>query len=289
MQIFINGIISGLTLALLALSFSVVYLPTRVFYIALAGVYTIVPFIAWALMQVGVSPYIAVAAAVATGSIISVLAEALNHAPLNKQGASGGIHMISSLAVYILITQICVIVWGADTKVLRSGVSNVLNIGGVIVTSEQIMALAVSLAVLFVFYFWLFLTKVGLEFRALADNQKEFALRGYNVASVRMIGFFVAGLLCSVSSLLSAYDIGFDPHGGLAALLLAVVAVIIGGKQSFGGPVIGAFLLAISRSEVTWYFSARWEQAITFALLAAFLFFRPQGLVAQSKRIEAEA
>lgn len=46
MQILANGLINGLTLALLALGFSVVYLPTRVFAIALAGVYALTPYLA---------------------------------------------------------------------------------------------------------------------------------------------------------------------------------------------------------------------------------------------------
>ena len=92
-------------------------------------------------------------------------------------------------------------------------------------------------------------SQLGLEFRALADNAKEFALRGYNVNRLRLLAFGLSGLLGAVSSLLVAYDIGFDPNGGLNAVLLAVVAVIIGGRQSFLGPILGGILLGVIRSE----------------------------------------
>ncbi len=289
MQILVNGVISGLALALLALSFATVYLPTRVFFIAAAGIYTIVPYLCLALLRAGQPAYLACAIPVAAGCAISLLCDLLNHEPLNKRGASEGTQMISSLAIYILIAQITVLLWGTDTKVLRSGISDVFNLHGIILTREQITCVIVSLSVLAVFYFWLWLTRLGLEFRALASNEKEFALRGYNVRAVRLVAFAVAGLLCSISSLLTAYDVGFEPHGGLSAILLAVVAVIVGGRQSFVGPVVGAMLLAISRSEITWYLSARWEEAATFAFLAAFLFFRPQGLLGQKLRLEAES
>ena len=39
--------------AVLALAFSVVYLPSRVFYIALAGAYSAVPFVAWECLRRG--------------------------------------------------------------------------------------------------------------------------------------------------------------------------------------------------------------------------------------------
>jgi len=38
-QIFFNGLCNGALIALLAMAFVVVYLPTKVFYIALAGIY----------------------------------------------------------------------------------------------------------------------------------------------------------------------------------------------------------------------------------------------------------
>jgi len=103
------------------------------------------------------------------------------------------------------------------------------------------------------------------------------------------MAFGISGIFCSGSALLVSYDIGFDPHGGLIALLLAVVAVIIGGRQSFMGPVMGGILLGLVRSEVVWFLSARWQEAITFLLLALFLFVRPNGIFGRKGRLEAEA
>jgi branched-chain amino acid transport system permease protein len=85
-----------------------------------------------------------------------------------------------------------------------------------------------------------------------------------------------------------AYDIGFDANGGLNTVLLAVVAVIIGGRQSFLGPILGGILLGVIRSEVVWFWSARWQEAITFLILAIFLFVRPNGLLGNKMRLEAE-
>ncbi|MEA3486758.1 MAG: hypothetical protein U9R20_03790 [Thermodesulfobacteriota bacterium] len=48
-----NGIITGLTISVLAMAFSVVYLSTQVFHIALGGIYASVPFIAWTCLRWG--------------------------------------------------------------------------------------------------------------------------------------------------------------------------------------------------------------------------------------------
>jgi branched-chain amino acid transport system permease protein len=120
---------------------------------------------------------------------------------------------------------------------------------------------------------------LGLRLRALADNPVQFALFGYNLDRHRLLAFGLAGVFATASSLVTAYDIGFDPHTGLNEVLLAVVAAIIGGRGSFMGAFVGALLLGTLRAQV----------AATFALLALFLLIRPQGLLGQKYRLEAAA
>jgi branched-chain amino acid transport system permease protein len=86
---------------------------------------------------------------------------------------------------------------------------------------------------------------------------------------------------------LTAYDLGFHPNGGLAILLLAIVAVIIGGRQSFLGPILGALLVGISRNLVVWFWSSKWQDAVTFLLLAITLLLIPNGILGRKTRLEA--
>ena len=58
MQVLVNGIISGATIALLALAFALVYLPTRVFHIALAGIFSLSPFLVLTLGMAGMGWFI---------------------------------------------------------------------------------------------------------------------------------------------------------------------------------------------------------------------------------------
>lgn len=289
MQILINGMISGLSLALLSVAFSAVYLPTRVFYIALAGVYTIVPFIVWACIQHALPYYIAILIAVLAGTIISASCEIFNHKLLEAKRASSGAHMITSLGIYIVVSQVAAMLWGNESKVLRSGLDQTITFADIVITNSQLATFVVSVCLLTIFYAWLCFSNVGLRFRALADNPREFALTGYSVNALRALSFGISGLFCSVSSLLVANDIGFDAHGGLSAVLLAVVAVIVGGKYSFAGATLGAILLGLIRANVVWLLSARWQEAITFLALALFLILRPHGLLQQKSRVEAEA
>jgi branched-chain amino acid transport system permease protein len=288
MQILINSTITGLITAVMALAFTAVYLPTRVFYIALGGVYTLVPFIVWTELQWGWPWYIAALLASMIGVALSLSCELVNHVWLEKKAASNGIHLISSLGIYIIVVQAIAIIWGNDTKVLRQGIDSTINFGETTLGLTQISGAIISIVALAAFYLWLYFSNLGLQFRALADNPNELALRGYNIHHIRLIAFGVSGLLASISSLVTAWDVGFDPHGGLVALLVAIVASIIGGRQSFWGAALGGIMLGVVRAQIVWFLSSQWQEALTFLILAIFLLLRPQGLIGQTHRLESE-
>jgi branched-chain amino acid transport system permease protein len=287
MQIVLTGLISGFAIALLAIAFQAVYLPTRVFFVGLAGIYALAPFLAHAILCCGGGWFLAVLAALLGGIGVSLLCEWANHARLARRSASEGAHLIASLGIYIVIVQVIAIAWGNATKTLRAGLDSTTRFGGVVLTGAQWLTLGASCVLLAGFAVLLMRSDLGLRIRALADNPRQFALFGYNVDRHRLLAFGLAGLFASASSLATAYDIGFEPHTGLHAVLPAVVAVIIGGRGSFLGPVAGALLQGILRAQVVWHWSARWREAATFALLALLLLIRPQGLLGHKYRLEA--
>jgi len=289
MQILIDSIISGLTLGLLAMAFNFVYLPTRIFYVALGAVFSAVPFVVWQLLRWNWPVSLAVSVGLGVGLGLSVLSEAVNHAFLERRGASSGAHLIASLGVYLILIQCIVLVWGNDPKVLRVGNDFTLKIGDLVLTRSQLLAALISAIAASIIFIWLRFSKLGLQFRALADNPTELALRGYNLTRLRILAFGISGLICSISSLLVSLDLKFDSFGGLNMILLAVVSIIIGGRNSYVGPLLGAVLLSVIRSEVVWFSSARWETPATFLILALVLFLRPDGILGRKLRLEAQS
>lgn len=287
MQIILNGLISGLVISVLAIGFNAVYLPTRIFYISLGGVYAITPFIAWACLQYKLPLGFAFLVSVLAAMIISMVNEFFNHSPLGKRKASPGAHLISSLGIYIIIIQVIAIIWGSETKVLREGIDKAFKIGSLIITKSQLISGLLSAVLIAAFLTWLKRNKLGIRFKALADNPTELALRGYNIKKLRLFAFGLSGFLAAVASLLTAYETGFDPYVGMSAFLLAVVATITGGQKSFIGPVIGGILVGLIRAQVVWHFSARWQDAFTFLILVIFLYLRPYGIAGSKARLES--
>jgi len=289
MQILINGLVLGLNIALMAIAFTAVFLPTNVFFIALGGIMSLGPYIVFSLKTAGVSSTISVIAALLLGAALCAICEIVNHYPLERRRASMGPHLISSLGIYMIIAESIAMIWGNEVKFLRKGVGESINLGSIQISYSQVLVALVAIFLIAIFLFWLCKTRLGLLCRSMADNPIETGLRQHNVRLLRIIMFSVAGFIGTAASLSLAYDLGFQPHGGLKTLLLVIVATIIGGRSSFIGPILGGLILGIVRTSVSWYLSAVWQDGVTLLLLVIFLLLRPNGIIMHKVRLEAQS
>jgi branched-chain amino acid transport system permease protein len=286
LQTFFNGLVNSLWIAVVAVSFSLVYVPTRIFCLAIAGVFTLAPYLFYSTLNVGIPWPLAIITALILGALISVSFYQFNHFRLTTRNASEGAHLVSSLGMYIIIVQLIALFWGKSPKTLRQGLDVVLNKTVLVITRSQGIIITVCIFLIVLFFVVLKRTDLGLKFRAMAANRTQLELLGHNTRRLTVIAFALSGLFASIASLAISFDRGFDPYGGLRALLLAVVAVILGGRGSFVGPIYGALLLGQLRAFSVFYLSAQWQEVITFLVLAILLVFRPEGILRNDTRIE---
>jgi branched-chain amino acid transport system permease protein len=312
MQVIINGLISGAAIGLLAVGFQACYLPTRVFFVAAARIYSLAPFIAYSVQQATGSLMVGAVCSLLVSAGVALLLELLVHAPLDRRKAASSAHLVASLGAQITIVAAIAMIWGNQPKTLRQGLDTVTNWNGLIIAGAQWVMLFGSLVSIALFLGFLKFVNLGLNLRAMAENPKAFSLlllarqrkepsearnnQGGKINSTflqtsghyRQVAFVSSAVLVGLASLVTAYDLGFDPHRGLNAVLLAIVAVIIGGRSTFIGPVIGGLILGLVRSQIAWHFSARWQEPASFALLAIALLFLPNGILGDRQRLEAE-
>lgn len=288
LQIFINSLISGLAIGAIALAFTLVYRPTGVFYLALGSIYALVPHFALALINKDVHWSAAFGVSVLLGVAVSCGCEVLSHSRLERKGAPHINHLVASLGIYTILVQLIVLVWGSNIKVLWEAQDQVYRPFGLSLTQAQAISAITILLMLGALGVWMKKARKGLLLRGLTYNSKEMQLLGRPVPSLRLWAFGISGGLVAVVSLVKANDVGFDPFGGIGAILLGVVAVIIGGRDSFIGPVVGGVILSLVRSFATWH-SPKWEEAVTFLLLGFFLLFIPKGIFSRTTRMEADS
>jgi len=286
MQALANGIVQGMLFALMGLAFSLVYSTTRTFHIALGGIFALAPYVLLSCLYLELPWAVGILATMIVCGSLGLLCEETLHWPFLRKAAPPEVHLIGSLGMFLVIIQVIVLIWGNETQVLKTGIDEVYAFADIRLTRAQLVAGTGALLVIALFFVWLRRSSLGLQFRAMADNPTLLSLLGRNVRSLRRLVFIASAAMASLAAMASAYDVGFDPHGGLQAVLIGMVATIVGGRGSFAGAAIAGLLLGIIRSQVVWYSSARWEEAATFLILALILFSRPQGLFGRKLRLE---
>lgn len=285
-QLMINGLISGMAYAPMAVGFLLIKATTRVFHVAHGATFTVAVYACHALRgRAGLGLVPSVAGSLLMAAAVGVLAEWLVYAPLARRAAPSLVALISSLGVYVALVNAIALAFGNEAVTLRSGAATVYGAGPVSVTDIQIAQLLITSVVLAAILSWLRLTPIGREIRAVRDQPTLALVVGIDPWRLRTIVFALGSALAGVTAVLLALDIGGDPNAGLPAFLTVAVATIIGGAR-FEGALVGSLLLGVLQGLVVWGAAARWIEAATFLILIAFLTLRPQGLLAGPLRAE---
>lgn len=125
-QLLANGLIAGTVYALVALGFGLIYFTARFFHFAHGAVYAVGAYLTYACWLSGLSLYAAIPLAVMGTSILGALLDIGIYRPLSlrRRGASSLILLIASLGLFTVIQNLISLVFGDDTKTIRSGSLN---------------------------------------------------------------------------------------------------------------------------------------------------------------------
>jgi len=107
-------------------------------------------------------------------------------------------------------------------------------------------------------------------------------MMGVSVNAMLAGTFALASVLAGTAGWLLAPVIFVYPSMGVAVLLKAFVAVVIGGFGSIPGAVVGGVLYGLLEVLVAGYLSSAYRDVILFSILIAVLLLRPQGLFGET-------
>jgi branched-chain amino acid transport system permease protein len=286
-QFAVNGIVAGSVYALIALGFALIFTASRVFHFAHGGVYTFSAFAGYtALVTLHLGLVAGFLAAVAVAALLGVLINVLLYEPMKAGGVSPFVAMISSFGVLIVITNVTAMIWGSNPVVLSpGGQTTVHRFGPVYTTNAQL--LIVGLTVVLAALLWVFFRRMrlGIAIRALGNDSELAEVVGMPARRLRNIGFAVGSGLAGVSAILIGLNVGIiDSNMGMDVILMATVAMIIGGLGNVGAAAAGGFVLGMIQNLAIWKIESKWQMAISFAILILVLLFRPSGLFGDPRR-----
>lgn len=286
-QLIVNGLISGSTIALIAVGLSLIYGVLKFMNfahgeIAMLGAYFYYYFfihLSWAVLpSMGVSILLCV--------FVGLLFNRLIFWPLRAQ--SQWTLLIVSVGVGMFIKNSLQLVGTGETRsYAREGYETAVYHfwdGGVIITGNQIAIIFSALVLVVGLFFFLKKSKLGKSIRAVSDNMSLASVVGIDIRrSVDWI-FMISSGIAGFAGILIAYEESLTPNVGQMLSIKAFVAVILGGLGSIPGALAGGLTLGLIQDLSTgltfvgFSIPSSYKSLILFSVLILCLIFKPRGL-----------
>ena len=137
----------------------------------------------------------------------------------------------------------------------------------------------ISLAVLLFFFYRLKDSRLGRAFRAIEENEEAARAMGVNAVYYKVYAFTLGALLAAYAGALYAHFVTFiSPHDFEVDRSIEILLfVVLGGAQTFIGPVIGAVLLTLAPEFLR--FLAEYRLLVYGLMFVVIMLLRHEGLI----------
>jgi branched-chain amino acid transport system permease protein len=283
-QLLINGVVAGSLYALLGISFTAIFAPTKIFHFMHASIYVFAGYFLYQFSMEWHWPMgVAILGAILSAGIMGILAEKIVYAPLRQMGAGTMEMLLSSFGGYVILQNLILLIWKSDPRTVRipEVLKNGIPIGLLTFTPLDLITVIISGLALCGVTIFLRRAKVGKAMRAVENDPLGATITGIPTAQVRLVSFFLGSTLVAIAATFHAVDKGLEPTIGINAVLVATVAMIVGGVGSYTGAALAGFMIGVAENLGIWQIPSEWKNTITFCVLVLFILFRPRGFFGQ--------
>jgi len=274
LSILVVGICKGALWALVAAGFAMIFGTTRVFHFAHGAIFVWGAYFFDALLIFKTPAAVAFLGSILLAAILGVGIDAGIYRPLQSRGAPPTTVLLGSLAIYTVLVNTAGLAFGDRTLVLRAGTDQMYSLGPILITRMQTVECVSSLALFVVLSIVFRYTNMGLDIRAVADNQALAEWRGINTSFVRLVVVAFGSGLAAFAGIIAGLDTGLDPTAGLPISLLAVSATIFAGSDRLAAPMMISGVMGATHSLITWFTSGTWADALFYTILFGALIWR---------------
>jgi branched-chain amino acid transport system permease protein len=286
MELFLQQIVSGISIgsvyALLAVGYALVYSVYNFTNWAFDALMAFGAFMAfYAILDYALPFWAAGILAIILTVILSVGIEKLAYSPLRKRKAPRLFMMISAMGANLAIVNMLNLAFGGLFRRFPQETISPIFIGGVSIGRMDLLAGAVSIALLGLLWWFLYRTKAGLGIRASSIDIMTASLMGINNDGVALVIFAASGALSAVAGVFYGIKYAVFPMMGLVTIK-AMIASIVGGLGSLPGAIVGSLILGVLETLVSGYISSTYRDLFSFLFLVVILLFFPNGLLGKA-------
>ncbi len=283
LQQLINGIVIGSVYALTAMGATLVYGIMRILDINNAGAYALGAYVGLLTYNTTGSLLLTFIVGMLLTGLYGVLVQKLLYVPMLDK--SPNVSLIASIGLFIFLSDLIRMVAGPSIKGFHAEVpfssiyTDSLNING-----AWILIIVTTFLLLAVLWFLLNKTKIGLAWKATAQDLETAKAMGVNVNMMVALNYLLGYGFAAAAGIMVGilYSSVFPTMGDVPAYKMLAI-IVLGGLGSPVGTVIAAMVIGLAETLIGGYIGFFLPRdAIAFVVLIIILLFRPRGLISKN-------
>ncbi|MBW1896456.1 MAG: branched-chain amino acid ABC transporter permease [Deltaproteobacteria bacterium] len=281
LQMIASGIAVGSSYALMALAMVIIYKTSEVINFAQGEMALLSAFLTFMVLEYYHFPYYVAF----PGALIFALflGFVLEFAVLRRAKEPNVLGLIIiTIGMEMILMGVVSWKFGADPKTMPFPISpyDSAALGGVFVSTLDILTMVVALVVMVILFLFLRFSKLGVAMKATQQNSTAARLMGIRKNRIVMITWGISSVVGCVAGLLIA-PMTMQPYMMWDPLLKGFAAAVLGGMTSLPGCVAGAYLIGIIENLFGGYVSIEFKSVVAFFIIVLVLCFKPSGLFAR--------
>jgi branched-chain amino acid transport system permease protein len=274
----LNGMVLGSMYALVASGLTLIWGTMKMLNFAHGELYMIGGYVLYfTLLFFGVHPFWGVVLAMMIAFALGVLMERTILHPLLEKPGWDVSPIVVTLGVSIFLQNFALKVWGERFKNVPYFIEGTMDLSGFRIAYQRILILIVAAAVMVAFWLYVKRSRFGMALRATAQDREAATILGIDSHRIYLMTFGISSALAALAATMLAPLFLVNPWMGIPPLLKAFIVVVLGGLGSFGGAILGGFLLGSIESLAIVFLSSEWKDVAAFLVLIGFLVFKPAG------------
>jgi len=271
------GLLSGGVMALIALSFVLVYKGTGAVNFAVGEIMMVGAYLYYAAASTfGLPPLLAFVVSLGAIALLALVVERAVLRPLSGQPTVSV--MMATIGMARIMHGGVEAIWGGDTYappplLPRSPVF----LGEILIPGTVLGNFAVSALLIIGFLLFFRYSKTGVALRATASDPVTAATLGINIHFASRLTWMLAGGVGTVAGVLISNSAGLSP--ALAAAALSVfAAIILGGMDSVLGAIVASLMIGLVESLAAGYLGGKARDIVPYLVVLLILVIRPYGI-----------
>jgi branched-chain amino acid transport system permease protein len=275
---FIDALIIGVALALVALGLTMIFGLLDVINLAHGELYMLGGYAAFTLLGWGGGYWSALVLVPVLVGLVGWTLEELGIRPLLPRADRAIVTLLLTFGASLIFRDVAQVIWGTETRSVAAPLTGITDFAEVFVPTYRIFVFGAGLLAIAVTWWLVYRTQIGAVLRATAVDPSMVASFGIPIRLVYGFTFLYGCGLAGLAGVLLSPIYAVFPTMGHDFLVMAFAVVIVGGMGSIIGAVVAALLLAQVQGLASLWIPPVWAETLVYGVMLLVLVIRPAGL-----------